>query len=49
MPAKRKNQDSEETETSQSHRKKVKIQEARQIPIQVPTHLADGACFVVWI
>lgn len=51
MSAKRKNQDGEETETSKSHsRKKVKIQEARQIAIQVPTHVADRTCFIlVWI
>ncbi|KAF9651561.1 POP1-domain-containing protein [Thelephora ganbajun] len=43
MSTKRKNRDGERTDTPQSHgRKKVKIQEARQIAIQVPTHVADG-------
>lgn len=50
MSAKRKNQDGEGTDTPRSYdRKKAKTQEARQIATQVPTHVADGACPVVWI
>jgi len=50
MSTKRKNQDGEGGDTPQSHdRKKMKIQEARQITIQVPTHVADGTCPIVWI
>jgi len=49
MSTKRKNQDGEGVDTSPSHdRKKVKVQEARQIAVQVPTHVADGTCLVVW-
>lgn len=44
MATKRKNQDRERTEESQFRdRKKAKIQEARQIAVQVPTHYPDGA------
>lgn len=50
MSTKRKNQDGEEVDTPRPHdRKKAKIQEARQIAIQVPTHVADGMYPVVWI
>jgi hypothetical protein len=50
MSTKRKNQDGDGTNTPHSHnRKKVKIQGARQIAIQVPAHVADGACPIVWI
>lgn len=50
MSAKRKNQDGEGTDTPRSlDRKKAKIQEARHIAIQTPTHVADGACPIVWI
>ena len=46
MSTKRKNQD----DAPRFHdRKKVKIQEARQIVIQVPTHVADGRCRIPWI
>lgn len=45
MSAKRKNEDGERTGTPDSHgRKKVKIQEARQIVVQVPNRNADGTC-----
>jgi len=45
MAAKRKNQDGGGADTPRSHdKKKVKIQEARQIAIQVPIHVADGTC-----
>ena len=50
MATKRKNQDGEGANTSRSHdRKKVKIQEARQIAVQVPIHVADGTCPVLRI
>jgi hypothetical protein len=50
MSAKRKNRDGDGADTPQSHgRKKVRIQEARQIPIQAPTHVADGTYSVFWI
>jgi len=50
MSAKRKNQDGEWTDMPRSHdRKKAKIQEARQIAIQVPAHVTDGMCPVVRI
>jgi len=50
MATKRKNQDGEGVDTPRSHdKKKIKIQEARQIAIQVPTHVADGAYPVLLI
>ena len=50
MATKRKNQDGEGADMPRSHdKKKIKIQEARQIAIQAPTHVADGACPVLRI
>ena len=50
MSTKRKHHD-EGTDTPRSSgKKKAKIREARQIAIQVPAHVADGACPAVqWI
>ena len=50
MATKRKSQDGEEADTPRSRdKKKIKTQEARQIAIQVPIHVADGACLVLRI
>lgn len=48
MSTKRKNQVGEGTQTPGSHsRKKAKIQEARQIAIQVPTHVVNGMRLII--
>lgn len=50
MSAKRKIEDGERTDTPHSHgRKKVKIQEARQIVVQVSNHNVDGTCPIGWM